>query len=278
LLQELARLDTGGVFTYSIVITENDPEQSSRSLVSAFAATSPVPVKYCFEPRQSIALARNTAIANASGDFVAFIDDDEFPTDRWLLELLNACERHGVAGVLGPVLPHFADGAPRWVIDGKFYDRPLHPTGVQLDWQQTRTGNVLIKSNIFEGADPSFNPQCLEGSDQEFFKRMMQNGHRFIWCNEAVVYEVVPPERWKRNFLIRRALQRGFFSLRNHGVHLRPVMQSLVAVPAYSAALPVALALGQAKFMSCVFRLSYHSGRLLALLGLNPIFKVYVSQ
>ena len=35
--------------------------------------------------KQNIALARNKAIENAKGDFIAFIDDDEFPLDQWLL-------------------------------------------------------------------------------------------------------------------------------------------------------------------------------------------------
>jgi len=93
-----------------------------------------------------------------------------------------------------------------------------------------------------------------------------------------VVYEVVPPARWKRNFLVRRALFRGIFSLRNHGYPLRLIATSLVAAPAYAVALPVALVLGQARFMNFVFKFSYHVGRLLAVLGINPIREAYVSE
>jgi len=38
---------------------------------------------------------------------------------------------------------------------------------------------------------------------------MIERGHAFVWCNEAVVYEVVPPVRWRRTFMLRRALLRG---------------------------------------------------------------------
>src|SRR5438128_13077 len=84
-----------------------------------------------------------------------------------------------------------------------------------IDVTQARSGTVLLQSHLFAGYAQPFRAVCLEGSDQEFFKRMMQKGHVFIWCNEAVVYEVVPPPRWKRSFLVRRALFRGIFSLRN---------------------------------------------------------------
>src|SRR5947209_6462298 len=90
LIEELGRQATEGLFTYSILVVDNDRLQFAESVVSSFAADSTVPVAYCVEPRQNIALARNKAIENADGDLVAFIDDDEFPTTRWLLTLFNA--------------------------------------------------------------------------------------------------------------------------------------------------------------------------------------------
>jgi len=80
LLEELACQDTSGLFTYSIVVADNDHLQSAKAVVGDFAAASSIPITYCVEPRQNIALAQNKAIENANGGFVAFIDDDEFPT------------------------------------------------------------------------------------------------------------------------------------------------------------------------------------------------------
>jgi hypothetical protein len=34
-------------------------------------------------------------------------------------------------------------------------------------------------------------------------------GHVFRWCNEGLVYETVPQERWKRSYLVKRAMLRG---------------------------------------------------------------------
>jgi succinoglycan biosynthesis protein ExoM len=278
LLDELGEQDTGGLFTYSIVVVDNDRLQSGESVVAEFAAASNVDVKYDVEPQQNIALARNRSVGYATGDYVAFIDDDEFPTKQWLLCMFNLLEKDGAAGVLGPVLPFFGDGAPSWVIKGKFYDRPQHPTGLVLNWGQTRTGNVLLQRQLFAGDPQPFRAQCVEGSDQDFFKRMMQLGRVFTWCNEGVVYEVVPPSRWKRNFLVRRAWYRGIYSIRNHGLPLQLVATSLIAAPAYLVALPVGFVLGQARFMDYVFKLSYHTGRLLAAMGMNPVSRPYVSE
>ncbi len=209
LLSELRVQDTGGLFTYSIVIADNDELQSAEAVTLDFAAESHIETRYCVEPRQNIALARNKAVENARGDFLAFIDDDEFPGKRWLLTLFKACNDYDADGVLGPVRPYFDKDPPKWVVKGKFYERPTYRTGLVIDWRKGRTGNVLLRRRIFAPGGQAFRPSFLTGEDQDFFRRMIEKGHSFIWCNEAVAYEVVPPIRWKRTFLLRRALLRG---------------------------------------------------------------------
>jgi glycosyltransferase involved in cell wall biosynthesis len=265
-------------FTYSIVVADNDKAESGRAAVAEVARHFSTSITYCVEPRQNIALTRNKAVENATGDFVAFIDDDEFAIKEWLLTLFETMREHNADGVLGPVNPHFDQGAPRWVIEGRFYDRPIHPTGMVLPWSKCRTGNVLLKRELFAGDSEPFNPKCLSGEDQDFFRRKMEQGHRFIWCHEAPAYEVVPPIRWTRSFLVRRALFRGVFAQRNHGFQPIRVLQAIVSAPAYALALPVAFVLGQGKFMVCIFKMSYHAGRLFALVGFNPIRQPYVTE
>ena len=267
-----------GLFTYSIVVADNDHLQSAKAVVPDFEAASPVPIRYCVEPRQNIALARNKAVENANGDFVAFIDDDEFPIKRWLLTLFKACNEYDVDGVLGPVKPHFDEKPPKWVVKGKFYERATYPTGFVIDWRKGRTGNVLLKRRIFEAGVQPFSPEFLTGEDQDFFRRMIEKGHVFIWCDEAVAYEVVPPIRWKRAFMLRRALLRGAISLLHPTFGVVDIAKSVVAVPAYTAALPFALVLGHHRFMTLLVRLFDHLGQLLAFLGINPIKEPYVTE
>src|SRR5947207_1635746 len=85
LLGALEPQQTGGLFSYAIVVADNDYAESGRSVTREFADRLHIPVTYCVEPKQNIALARNRALEDTCGDFVAFIDDDEFPTEQWLL-------------------------------------------------------------------------------------------------------------------------------------------------------------------------------------------------
>src|SRR3954471_2798209 len=75
LLTGLNAQETEGKFTYSIVVADNDGQRSAEPVAAMFASPSHVPITYCVEPRQNIALTRNKAIEHADGDFVAFIDD-----------------------------------------------------------------------------------------------------------------------------------------------------------------------------------------------------------
>jgi succinoglycan biosynthesis protein ExoM len=278
LLEELADQDTGGLFAYSVVVADNDQLESARPIVSAFASSSAIPTRYCVEPQQNISLARNKAVENAHGDYIAFIDDDEFPTNRWLLTLLTTCEKYGVDGVLGPVRPHFNEEPPNWIRKGKFYDRPSYPTGFVIDWRKGRTGNVLLKAALIKSCEQPFRPDFRTGEDQDFFRRMIEKGHTFVWCDEAMAYEVVPEIRWKRTFMLKRALLRGANSLAHPTFGAADVVKSVIAVPAYMAALPFALLLGHHCFMTLLVKTFDHLGRLLALIGVKPITEQYVTE
>jgi len=116
LLSELAAQVTDSIFTYAIVVVDNDHLESANAVVLQFQAGSGIPVTYCVEPRQNIALARNKAVQHADGDFIVFIDDDEFPIKNWLLTLYATCQRYNVDGVLGPVKPYFDVKPPKWLV------------------------------------------------------------------------------------------------------------------------------------------------------------------
>jgi glycosyltransferase involved in cell wall biosynthesis len=278
LLRELAVQETGGRFTYSVVVVDNDWQESARDVVVAATETFPGLLQYRVEPRQSIALARNRAVASAAGDFIAFIDDDELPIKTWLLTLFATCMERGVDGVLGPVKPHFDTEPPAWLVRGRFHERPDYPTGFLIDGRRGRTGNVLLRRTLFPEGQVAFNPVFVTGEDQEFFWRKIAEGGVFVWCHEAIALEVIPPARWTRSFVVRRAMMRGRYSVLEPSFGVLDLGKSLAAVVIYGAALPLQAIMGQHRLMKNVERLCYHLGKLLACVKLNPVGDRYVSD
>ena len=272
LLGDLARQETGGRFSFAVVVADNDSAESARGVVTALGKDYPVPLAYCVEPRRNIAHVRNLTLDQSSGELIAFIDDDEFPASNWLLNLHDALQKYSPAGVLGPVRPHYPAGTPDWVRRSRLFERPEHATGFVMAWPECRTGNVLFRRAIIAGLDPVFSSEFGSGgSDVDFFRRMTAAGHKFIWCNEAIVSETVPPSRWKRSVLIKRALLRGRNSYRLGGWRWSGIMKALVAIPMYSIALPFLQLRGHYLFMRYLVKLCDHAGRLLAALRISLV-------
>lgn len=270
LLEAVERQITDDAFTFSVVVADNDVTLSGKPVVEDFAARSSVGVLYCLEPRRNIALARNCALAHARGDFVAWIDDDEFPAGDWLSRLLTTALQYRVAGVLGPVRPHFEAPPPRWLLKGRFCERAEYVTGTMMPWNRSFAGNALFRLEILRSLHPPFSAEFgLGGEDVDLFRRLTAMGHEFVWCNEAMVHEVVLPNRWTRRYRWKRAIMLGRSSCRLAGP--QAWVKSCIAIPTYSLVLPFTLLFGQHVFMHYSVKLCAHLGRLLAWFGLNPI-------
>jgi len=279
LLGQLQNQKTKQLFTYSILVVDNDHAQSAKSTVDSFKEKSAIDIEYDCEPRQNIALARNKAVQSAAGDFVAMVDDDEFPDNSWLLTLYETCKRYHADGVLGPVKPCFEENTPKWVIKSRLYEKGRHETGHVLQWQDTRTSNVLMKRAIFDDRENRFRPELGRGGeDMDFFKRMIDKNYVFCWCNEAPIYETIPPERCKRIFMLKRALLRGKTFVAYSSFGSIPIVKSIIAIPTYILVLPFAFLMGHHHFMKLLIKLFEHIGRLLALCGLDVVKQYYVME
>jgi succinoglycan biosynthesis protein ExoM len=272
LLAGVANQKTEGRFTYSVVVADNDPARSAEDVVTGFAAGAGFPVKYCVQPKQNIALTRNTALQHAEGDLIAFVDDDELPTGDWLFQLLQAQQSYRVAGVLGPVKPRFPFDPPEWVEKGRFFDRPSYRTGYNLTWTESRTGNVLFSRSILDGLAAPFNCEfSTAGEDMDFFRRMIERGCVFIWCDEAPVYELVPASRCRRSYLFRRALLRGSNFSKHPADRVKNLVKSVLALPCYTVVLPILLIVGQHLFIRYMIKVLDHGSRILAFLGCHLV-------
>jgi len=274
----LQNQNTRNLFDYSILIVDNDEKKSAEKVIENIQKKSIIKIYYYNEPEQNIALARNKAVDNAKGNYIAFIDDDEFPIDDWLLKLYESRQKFNVDGVLGPVIPHYEVNPPKWVIKGRFFERPTHATGEVLTWKNTRTGNVLMKRAVFSNGENRFNKVFLTSEDREFFKRMIEKGRIFAWCNEAYVFETVPANRWKKSFMIKRALFRGKIASNYSDTGFKSLLKSVLAVFIYFMFLPVSLLIGQHMFMKYIIKLFDHLGKVISYFGIDFMKQKYVTE
>lgn len=195
-----------------VQIVDNDPDGDARAIVEAAAAAiaAPVSVAYVHEPMPGISAARNRALAEADDDILVFIDDDERPVDGWLLQLLACYEQFGrPAAVVGPVISVFSEQLDAWVAAGGFFDRRRLPTGTQVD--VAATNNLLLDLATIRRLGSRFDPGfgISGGEDSLFTRKLDAGGERLVWCDEAIVFDIVPAARATREWVLLRAFSMG---------------------------------------------------------------------
>jgi len=276
LLSKLAFQDTGNLFDFSIVVVDNDADGPAEETVTGVKHRLGLEITYGIEPVRTIPAARNHSIRLAKGNYIGIIDDDEFPPPQWLLTLYRAIHTFDVDGALGPVHPFFEQSPPDWLLKSGLCERPFLRSGTLLHWEDTRTGNVLLKKSVFDEHQLQFDLSCkTSGSDKEFFREAMALGYRFVAVEEAPVYEIVPPERQTKSYYLRRAIvhasnERKYRAPMLHGVKkiLVPI-KFLVALGIYSFLLPFCFIRGTHIVMKCLEKVVYHSSWLLRMLGVD---------
>jgi glycosyltransferase involved in cell wall biosynthesis len=278
LLDSLSRQAVSSEFYFEIVVIDNDKNRSAEDVVRCFQPRTEKTIIYENEPTQNISLARNKALSVGIGNLIAFIDDDEYPCEQWLLLLHKTLKSYTVNGVLGPVLPEFPDAAPAWLKKANLFDRRRLMTGSKITHRDARTGNVLFQKSIFEEGDLWFDPAFgrTGGEDSDFFRRQFNRGRSFVWCDEAITYETVPPERWKIGYFINQYLRSGTINgemmrAGKFGSNIGNLSKYLSMLCAYLAIFPFSILVPKHIRVRVLLKLAYCVGVFTAFYGLSII-------
>jgi O-antigen biosynthesis protein len=84
---------------YEVIVVDDGSTDRTASLAASFG------VRVISTENRGLSNARNTGVRAATGEIVAFTDDDARPDPHWLLYLVAAFRRGGYAAVGGPNLP-----------------------------------------------------------------------------------------------------------------------------------------------------------------------------
>ena len=195
-----------------VVVADNDVEGSARAVIERRRnAGAPFRLDYDIQSQRNIALTRNRTVELATGEWLAFIDDDERAPADWLDSLMQAAALYLADGVLAPVEPQLPADAPAWLRRGRFYDFPHQENGALVPLNRMRFGNVLLRGSRLRAEPGPFDPRygLMTGEDGDLLVRLVHGGAKIVWYDEAPVYEPVEPKRLSLRWLVMRALSGG---------------------------------------------------------------------
>lgn len=188
----------------SVLVIDNDPDQSARAVVQECPG-----VTYSFESTPGLAAVRNHALDRCQTRLLAFIDDDEVPTEGWLTSLLGTWRDTGAEAVTGQVHSRFPETLDPWIEAGDFWRRPSSPTGTVVSI--AASGNLLLDVEFVRAAHLRFSEHfALTGGEDSFFSaQFTRAGGRIVCCNESIALDIVPPARTTKAWLRQRRLRSG---------------------------------------------------------------------
>lgn len=134
-----------------------------------------------------LSVARNVGLAAARSDIIAYLDDDAYPDEHWLMYLVDAFQQGKYAGVGGPNISPAGDG----VVAESVSRSPGNPT------------HVLVTDRVAEhipGCNMAFRTECLRaiggfdprftiaGDDVDVCWRMQERGWQLGFSAGAMVW------------------------------------------------------------------------------------------
>ena len=195
-----------------ILVVDNDPDGGARA---AIEARGDVRIRYVNETAPGVVQARNRAVRESAGRYLAFIDDDEVARPGWIEALLRHAGM-GVPASFGMVVPRYlGEVAPGLgaMIDN-LYTRDLkraQDADVSDRWIHVGTGNSLFdKAACFPAPDPfSAHLNGTGGEDVWLVRSLAERGIALRWNPAAVVDEQVPADRSTLAYVSSRRYRQG---------------------------------------------------------------------
>lgn len=163
---------------------------------------------------------RDLALKYASGEILAFLDDDAYPTKNWLKEAIKNFKDEKVAAVGGPAITPSKDGVLQKVsgavfesfLGGSGTRNRYLPVGKKEETDDWPTVNLLIRKEVFKQVG-GFDSQYWPGEDTKLCLDVINAGYKIVYEPNAVVYHHRRSDLLKHFKQIGNyALHRGFFA------------------------------------------------------------------
>lgn len=219
LLRALAGLKTNAELR--VLVADNDAGQADGQAVVARIKSQSYrwPLEVISVPQRGIAQARNALVTHALDhyhfDYLAMLDDDEWPDADWIEAFLAVARNTNADALHGAVLPDFEAKPGRWANTCRGLSAWRGATG--LAPMIHSTSNVLIRREALAQLTPPYFDSRFAlsgGEDKDFFTRLANARAKFAWADEAIAHAHVPATRSTPRWALQRAFRIGNSDMR----------------------------------------------------------------
>lgn len=211
---------------YEILVIDNaSTDETPQNIRRYLNRPCHVKLRSSVQPAIGLSLARNLAVQTATGEVIAFLDDDAVADPDWLAALLDAYAMHPEAwAVGGKVLPVWESERPVWLTDDLLPQLSMLDLGTivrPLDVDEQLYGiNFSCRRYAFRRlglfrSDLGRQGETLLGSEEsDFQRRILSRGQAIVYTPHAIVKHRVTNERLQMRYFMRLAYGKGRTSAR----------------------------------------------------------------
>jgi glycosyltransferase involved in cell wall biosynthesis len=175
----------------------------------------------CNDENVGLLASRNRGAKLASGDVVAFIDDDAVANEAWVERLVRAYEEEDAIAAGGRMTPEWIAGKPSFLPEEFYWLVGVTHRGFADGPGEVRNtfgSNISFRADVFEeldgfdvGMGGRKGDKNLQGGETELCARMQQEYRMGVWYDpQAEVAHKVFEYRTKFPWLVDRAFWQGY--------------------------------------------------------------------
>lgn len=198
---------------WELLVIDNGCRDETPQLLAGHTWPAGWQVRVVREEKLGLSNARNRAIADARGEYVIFMDDDETPAPDWLCayERLIRNEKPDAFG--GSIRVMIEDERPAWLSDellGFLGELQRADTIQPLTDPYTsfNGGNFGFRKTVcdtvgtFDAMLGRKGTDNTGGEEVDFYRRLLQAGFDVWWTPEAIIYHRIQAVKLKRDYFL----------------------------------------------------------------------------
>jgi glucosyl-dolichyl phosphate glucuronosyltransferase len=232
-LESLASSRLSLPMEYEVLVVDNNSTDATHTVALEFCRRHPGCFRYVFEAKSGKSNALNRGISEASGEILAFTDDDVIVDPNWIANLTVPLMDKSWAGSSGRTLPESPFQIPRWILPNRphalaplaIFDPRLDAGPLTVAPYGVNMAFLRSVVNRHGGFRTDLGPGLGAGAphkseDSEFGQRLLAGGERLRYEPSAVVYHSVPPFRLRRAYFLAWWYDKGRADCRADGCSL----------------------------------------------------------
>ena len=201
------QIDKALIKNIDIIVVDNDIERTAEAITNELKTihADRFTIIYHSYPKKGLSYVRNEIFRKAlecSPDYILCIDDDEYATTEWIIQLLLTITKNKCDIAMGPVIPEIEFPVSSAI--SYWFKSPRIMNDQELN--KFDSGNFIICTKFLVKNNLEFDPRFnLTGAEDSYFGVMaLKMGAKIYRAGGAIAYETISENRASLNWLIKR--------------------------------------------------------------------------